>query len=113
MLDYLVGAFSISTKFRNVTDNFEWLYTTVYGASDSGYYNQCWQELRDIRLLFDDPWLIEGDFNSTLCANERNFPGGDTSNRRYFKAFVNKLLFKIFPWQEEYLRGPIHKSHRS
>lgn len=27
----------------------------VYAASDAGYYRQCWQELSDIRILFDDP----------------------------------------------------------
>lgn len=34
MVDYLLGAFSVSIKFRNSTDNFEWIFTSVYGVSD-------------------------------------------------------------------------------
>lgn len=60
MDDHLLGAFNVFVKFHNVADNFIWLFTFVYGASVTGYYNQFWKELRDIRILFDDPWLLEG-----------------------------------------------------
>lgn len=74
--DYLSGAFSVSIKFKNVTDDFSWVFTSVYGASDSGHYRQFWQELKDIRLLFDEPWLIGGDFNAILHPDEKNIQGG-------------------------------------
>lgn len=47
-------------------DGYIWLYSSVYGASDTSYYNQCWKEFSDIRLLFGDPWLISGDFNAMI-----------------------------------------------
>ncbi|XP_026396204.1 uncharacterized protein LOC113290825 [Papaver somniferum] len=97
MEDQLIGAFSVSIKFRNASDNFVWLFTSVYGASDSGYYNQFWQELRDIRILFDEPWLIGGDFNAILSEDERNIPGGAMRNIRSFRAFVNKYSLIDLP----------------
>ncbi|XP_026402743.1 uncharacterized protein LOC113298262 isoform X2 [Papaver somniferum] len=83
MGDHLIGVFSLSIEFRNVADDFVWIFTSVYGASDVGYYNQCWQESRDIKLLFDEPWLIGGDFNATLSAADRNVSGGRTTNNRF------------------------------
>ncbi|XP_026433836.1 uncharacterized protein LOC113331332 [Papaver somniferum] len=59
MEDHLMGAFSLSIKFRNSSDNFSWLFTAVYAASDA-------------------------------AQAERNLPGGNISNRRFFKKFVNK-----------------------
>lgn len=97
MEDHLLGAFSVSIKIRNASDNFVWLFTSVYGASDSGYYNQFWQKLRDIRILFDDPWLIGRDFNAILPADERNIPDGALRNRKSFRAFVNKFSLIDLP----------------
>lgn len=97
MEDYLIGAFSVSIKFPNVADNFVWVFTSVYGASDSGYYNQFWQELWDIRILFEDPWLIGGDFNAIISPDERNVPGGAIRNRRLFKSFVNSFSLVDLP----------------
>ncbi|XP_026433830.1 uncharacterized protein LOC113331327 [Papaver somniferum] len=90
MEDHLMGAFSLSIKFRNSSDNFFWLFTAVYAASDAGEYRQCWQELSDIRILFEEPWLLGGYFNVILAQAERNLPGGNISNRRFFKKFVNQ-----------------------
>lgn len=87
MEDHLMGAFSLSIKFRNAAGNFTWIFTAVYGASDAGDYTQCWQELSDIRILFEDPWLLGGDFNAILAQPERNLPGGNIRNRR---SFINR-----------------------
>ncbi|XP_026400275.1 uncharacterized protein LOC113296156 [Papaver somniferum] len=90
MEDQLIGAFSVSIKFRNVLDDFSCIFTSVYGASYYGDHRQYWQELRGIRLVFDDPWLTRGDFNAILSPDERNIPGGGVENRNSFKAFVHK-----------------------
>lgn len=61
MEDNLIGAFSVSIKFRNFSDNFNWIFTAVYGVAGPADYAQFWQEIDDIRLLLTDPWLIGGD----------------------------------------------------
>ncbi|XP_026459532.1 uncharacterized protein LOC113360212 [Papaver somniferum] len=96
MEDHLLGAFTI-IKFRNLTDDFVWVFTVVYGTSDAGYYSQFWQELRDIRLIFDEPWMLGGDFNATLSADERNRPGGGLANRKSFRSFVNRYSLIDLP----------------
>lgn len=65
MEDHLVGAFSLSIR-------------------------QCWQELSNIRILFEDPWVLGGDFNAILSQSERNKSGGCITNRRFFKKFVSR-----------------------
>lgn len=51
----LLGDFSVTVKFRNINDNFIWLFTAVYGSSDSADYEQFWQELFDIRTILHEP----------------------------------------------------------
>lgn len=80
-----------------MVNDFVWVFTSVYGASDSGYYRQFWQELRDIILIFDYPWLIGGYFNATLSDDDRNLVGGGTANRNSFKSFVNRFSLIDLP----------------
>ncbi|XP_026439283.1 uncharacterized protein LOC113337968 [Papaver somniferum] len=91
MEDHLLEAFYVSVKFHNVVDDFVWVFTSVYGASYDVYYNQFWQELRDVRVYYDEPWLLGGDFNAILADDERNVPGGAVANRKSFKALINRL----------------------
>ncbi|XP_026419995.1 uncharacterized protein LOC113315972 [Papaver somniferum] len=69
MEDQLIGAFSVSIKFRNMSDDFSWIFTSVYGASDSGYYS----------------------------SDERNTQGGGVANINYLKAFVQKFALIDIP----------------
>lgn len=54
----LLGAFSVTVKFRNLNDGFVWLFTAVYGATDPLDYDQFWQELFDIKTIYSDPWCL-------------------------------------------------------
>lgn len=66
---------------------------------------QCWQELSDIRLVFDDPWVLGGDFNAILAQSERNTSGSSITNIRYFKSFVSRNELIDLPWLEVSIPG--------
>ena len=46
MLDVEEGIFSISCRFRNVEDNFNWCFTSVYGPLNKGDMEGLWNELK-------------------------------------------------------------------
>lgn len=85
----LLGAFSVSLRFRNTNDGFTWIFTFVYGVTDPADYEQFWQEIQDVRLLMTGPWLLGGDWNAILFNSERNSVGGGNRNRGNFRKFVN------------------------
>ncbi|XP_074299402.1 uncharacterized protein LOC141630493 [Silene latifolia] len=45
--------------------------TFVYGFNKAADKKQLWKSLREYNLVMDGAWLIGGDFNNVLYANER------------------------------------------
>ncbi|XP_026441694.1 uncharacterized protein LOC113340852 [Papaver somniferum] len=90
MEESLLGEFLVTLIFRNTSDGFTWIFTSVYGATDPADYEQFWQEIQDVRLLMSGPWMLGGDWNAPLFASERSSIGGCNRNRRNFRKFVNK-----------------------
>lgn len=88
--DNLLGSFSLTIKFKNLTDDFRWVSTCVYGASYNGDYKQFWAKMNDIRILFYDPWVVGGDLNAILFQSERNKPGGCLTSRIFLIFFVGQ-----------------------
>ncbi|XP_026399887.1 uncharacterized protein LOC113295777 [Papaver somniferum] len=46
--------------------------------------------MNDIQILFDEPWIVGGDFNAILFQPERNKPEGCLASRKFFKKFVKQ-----------------------
>ena len=44
-LEEAVGNFSISCKFKNVSDHFEWAFTGIYGPNLIRKHQFMWEEL--------------------------------------------------------------------
>ncbi|KAL6331818.1 hypothetical protein AAG906_020162 [Vitis piasezkii] len=65
-----VGLFSISCRFKNCEDGFNWIFSGVYGPTLKRYRELFWEELGAIRGLWSDPWCIGGDFNLIRFPNE-------------------------------------------
>ncbi|XP_026459319.1 uncharacterized protein LOC113359979 [Papaver somniferum] len=86
MIESLLGAFSISIRCKYINDDFVWLLTSVYGPVLNFEKDQFWEELGDIRYLWNDPWVLSGDFNITRFASERS---GTQSIASFMRKFSN------------------------
>ena len=62
LVDIVVGLFSISCRFSNCEDDFQWTFSGVYGHVFNCNRDPFWEELRAIRGLWEGPWSVGGDF---------------------------------------------------
>ncbi|XP_010275990.1 PREDICTED: uncharacterized protein LOC104610867 [Nelumbo nucifera] len=94
-VEELVGRFSISVKFRQVLDGFEWVLTNVYGPNDYKQRKENWEQLGDIRGLWEGPWCVGGDFNVIRFKEESNkVRQRSTTSMRKFNEFINAFELK-------------------
>ena len=47
--EWVKGQYSISCRFRNVQDQFEWAFSTVYGPNADAERFTLWEELARVR----------------------------------------------------------------
>ncbi|KAL6344301.1 hypothetical protein AAG906_037872 [Vitis piasezkii] len=81
LLEWEVGQFSLSCRFRTVENGVTWAFT-----------GEClWEEVGAIRGIWEGPWCLGGDFNITLAQGERSRQGRITSAMRRFAEVVNEL----------------------
>ncbi|KAJ9671078.1 hypothetical protein PVL29_027188 [Vitis rotundifolia] len=99
ILDWEVGQFSISCKFRNVENGVVWVFTGVYGPFTKEERESLWFELGATRGLWGDPWCVGGDFNIILSQGERSRQGNLTSAMRRFAQVINELELVDLPLQ--------------
>ena len=66
-----VGHFSVSCKFKNVGDQFEWAFTGLYGPNLNKRHRKMWEELIGLISWCDVPWCQGGDFNIICFPLER------------------------------------------
>ena len=62
-LEEAVGHYSVSCRFKNVGDNFEWAFTSVYGPNVDRERRLLWEELSGLHSWWNVPWCVLGDFN--------------------------------------------------
>jgi len=89
-----VRGHSVSAKLQPTTGVGEWWLTVVYGHQEDREKIQFLQELRDIRQFLSDRWLVIGDFNLILQAQDKS---NSNLNRRMmgtFRSWVNDLELK-------------------
>ena len=70
-LEEAVGQFSISCRFKNVSDHFEWAFTGIYGPNLNRERQFMWEELAGLISLWNLPWCLGGDFNIIHFPSER------------------------------------------
>ena len=58
-----------------------------------------WEELGDIRGLWNDPWCIGGDFNMIRFLNERRKGGRLSPSMRRFSEVIDDLDLRDLPLQ--------------
>jgi len=57
------GIYTVSCMLESVQENFRWCFTRVYGPHTNIEREDLWYELAAIRGVWDDSWVIGGDFN--------------------------------------------------
>ena len=70
-IDVSIGQFSVSVLFRGVLDDFEWVYTSLYGPNADHNKATLWEELSRVRVRWDTAWFLFGDFNIIRYPCER------------------------------------------
>ncbi|RVW79220.1 hypothetical protein CK203_045229 [Vitis vinifera] len=97
-----VGLFSISCRFKNYEDGFNWVFSGVYGPTLKRYRELFWEELGAIRGLQSDPWCIEGDFNLIRFPNESRRGGRLSSSMRRFSEVIDDLDLRTSPFRGDW-----------
>ena len=85
---------SVSAKLQATTGLAEWWITVVYGPQEENSKVQFLQDLRVFRQNFPGRWLVIGDFNMILQAQDKS---NTNINRRLmgvFRNWVNDLQLK-------------------
>ncbi|RVW13169.1 Transposon TX1 uncharacterized 149 kDa protein [Vitis vinifera] len=99
VVDWEEGQYSLSCRFKNVEDGTVWVFTGVYGPFIREAREGLWEELGAVRGIWDEPWCLGGDFNSTLYQGERNRQGRITPNMRRFAHIIDDLGLVDLPLQ--------------
>ncbi|KAJ9685002.1 hypothetical protein PVL29_017148 [Vitis rotundifolia] len=91
ILDWEVGQFSISCRFRVVDNGAIWVFTGVYGPFAKEERESLWEEFGAIRGIWEEPWCVGGDFNIILSQGERSRQGRLNSAMRRFAQVIDDL----------------------
>ncbi|RVW90110.1 Transposon TX1 uncharacterized 149 kDa protein [Vitis vinifera] len=99
LLEMEIGNFSVSCRFKNVEDDFYWVFTGVYGPAVGRLREDFWEEMGTIRGLWQDPWCVGGDFNVIRLLGERNRISRLSAAMRRFSEVIDDLELRDFPLQ--------------
>ena len=69
------GSYSLSCLFRMVQDDFQWMFSGVYGHVERSSKEFFWEELGSIRGIWNGPWCLGGDFNEILLLKDPKVEG--------------------------------------
>ena len=104
-IEEVVGHFSISCRFKNVSDQFEWAFTGIYGPNLNRKRHLMWEELAGLINWWNLPWCLGGDFNVIRFPSERLGAGRFTRCMYDFLDFIslhglmdNPLKGGLFTW---------------
>jgi exonuclease III len=90
-MEEAVGTLSLSLKFKNIADQFDWMFTGIYGPNIDTERAVVWEELSGIHSWWNAPWCIGGDFNVTHFLTERAGLHSFTSAMHDFSEFISDL----------------------
>jgi exonuclease III len=96
-VDEAVGLFSVSCKFRCVTDQYDWAFLGVYGPQSDGDRRVMWEELFRLANWWDVPWCVGGDFNVVRFLSERLGADQFTPAMNDFSEFIFSLGLMDIP----------------
>ena len=86
-IEEVMGHFSISCRFKNVNDKFEWAFTVIYGPNLNKNRQFMWEELAGLNSWWNLSWYLGGDFNVI------RFPSERLGARRFTRCMFDFLDF--------------------
>ncbi|XP_026416451.1 uncharacterized protein LOC113311871 [Papaver somniferum] len=89
MVDHIVGTFSVNICFKNCIDNFQRLFSGVYGPCSVVERRRVWKELQIMNVIWSLPWCICGDFNEVRFMAERKGCSRITRGMQDFGNFID------------------------
>lgn len=70
-IDHRMGEYSILVLVRSKADNMEWAFSGIYGSCDHDGLDLLREELGRVRVDWEVPWGVVGDFNAVQNLGER------------------------------------------
>ncbi|KAK1312011.1 hypothetical protein QJS10_CPA07g00723 [Acorus calamus] len=87
-VDRSVGEYSVSTLLECRQTGWKWACSSVYGPHEDASRERLWEEISNIRISWEAPWLVVGDFNVTRFPQDRNRPGPITPGMTRFSSWI-------------------------
>ena len=96
-VECVVGSFSVSVLLKGVVNDFEWVYSGVYGPNDDSLSDSMWVELDSMRSWWTLAWCLFGDFNIIRYPAERVRCTSFNPAMFKFTDFIEKHLMVDLP----------------
>ncbi|XP_077246116.1 uncharacterized protein LOC143885983 [Tasmannia lanceolata] len=90
LVDEWKGNYSLSTVLSRKEDESCVIFSGVYGPSLGAEKKLLWEELNGIRVRWNHPWCIGGDFKEIRFVSERLGCRRSVKNMRVFDKFIAK-----------------------
>lgn len=71
IIDSFSGSYYAIVVVRRRADGWSQMVTVVYGPNRSEERTELWKEIKEVRSLYDKPWIIGGDFNIIRYGHKR------------------------------------------
>ena len=91
------GYYSLSCKFRNVLDQFEWIFSGVSGPNSDSDRVMLWEELAGLVSWWDAPYCIGGDFNAIQFPSEKSGMASFNYAMHEFSNFISECGLMDIP----------------
>ena len=98
--DEVMGQFYVSCKFKNIEDQFEWAFTSIYGPNSNLDQRLLWEELVGIRSWWSVPWCFGGDSNVVRFPSKCFGSGPFSSTMIDFSDFISEQGLVDLPLEE-------------
>jgi exonuclease III len=108
-----IGQYSVSCKFQNVEDQFEWAFSGVYGPNTDSDRHFMWDELSGVCSWWGVPWCVAGDFNVVRFPSERSGSVGLSTAMMGFSDFITEMGLLDIPLQGGRFTWSNNRAHMS
>lgn len=92
----LVKEYSVSIQLQENSGP-QWWFTGVYGPHQDNLKQDFLQELREIRVGCEGPWIVAGDFNQIYSSEDKNNTNINRAMLGRFRRWINDLELKEIP----------------